>query len=98
MREYGLATMNNTNPKSLDSQAARFLEASIGWEGMLTARLISNTDLTNMRRMSGRSVKEVAAGMAIMASDGNGSSGMDGAKRSEGGAFCATMLNVLKYV
>ena len=76
----GMATMTAV---SLERQAERCLEVSVGWEGMLTARLISNNDLTNMRRMSGKGL-DVLAGMLRAQEDGE--------------AYCGTMLTVLRNV
>lgn len=69
---------------SLERQAERALDLSVGWEGMLTARLISNDDLTNMRRLSGRSVTAAAE--------------MLGEEGKQAEAYCASMLAVLKNV
>ena len=83
VREFsvGMATMSTL---SLERQAERALEVNVGWDGMLTARLISSEDLTNMRRLSGRSVEAAAE--------------MLGEEGGQAEAYCASMLAVLKNV
>ena len=79
--DFGVG-MTTMSAMPLERQAERCLEVSVGWEGMLTARLINNNDLTNMRRVAGKRF-EVLAGML---------------RQEDGEAYCGTMLTVLRYV
>lgn len=76
-RDFSMVSMNKL---SIEGQALRCLEETMGWESMLTARLITNDDLTNMRRLSGKTLE--AQGAMLL--------------EDEGEYYCGTLLSVLR--